>query len=92
MTYALFAGERYYPSGGWEDCKGVYQTRMKAISAVRHIDLDGEGPGGPAVTWWHVVDLDRAKVVCTFVEMSSWKLGKKLAKRKTSRRVWKPHG
>ena len=24
MTYAVFAGEYYYPRGGWDDFKGVF--------------------------------------------------------------------
>lgn len=44
MRYLLFAGDHYYPSGGWNDYRGCYET----IFAAR---VNGAG-----YDWSHVVD------------------------------------
>lgn len=45
--FLLFAGDSYYPSGGWDDFRGQYLTREQAERAAASIRCD----------WWHVVDL-----------------------------------
>lgn len=48
--YALFAGSRYYPRGGWEDFRGTYDTPEEAAQ-------NGDGHD-----WWHTVDLEDGQV------------------------------
>lgn len=49
--FALFAGEAYYPFGGWEDFHGVYDSLEAAREAARGYD------------WAHVVDLAARELV-----------------------------
>lgn len=55
--YLLFAGDTYYPSGGWYDFIGSYSTvgeaQAQAQSDERHYD------------WAHVVDSQTGQVVST---------------------------
>lgn len=60
--YLLFAGDQYYPGGGWQDYKARFTTRVEALRAAaggtRNTDL---------VTgswdWWQVVDIETGKIV-----------------------------
>ena len=45
--FAVFAGYNYYPSGGWNDFKGVYETFEQAFNVAETIEGD----------WAHVVNL-----------------------------------
>lgn len=49
--FALFAGYRYYPSGGWNDLVGVYDSLEEAEAAF------GRGVEDFVYDWGHVVDL-----------------------------------
>jgi len=50
--YGLFAGEKYYPSGGWYDLLGTFDTIPEALSAPRKF-----------VDWWHVIDFTLGVIV-----------------------------
>lgn len=50
--YLLFAGESYYPVGGWKDFVDSYDTIEEAVSY-----------GRAAGDWWHVVDSATGKIV-----------------------------
>lgn len=52
--YLLFAGSRFYPSGGWNDFKGDHHTHFAAIEAAANLD---------GIEWWHVVEAETGKVV-----------------------------
>lgn len=43
--YFVFAGESYYPGGGWQDYKGAVETIEQALTLVANIDCD----------WWQIV-------------------------------------
>lgn len=49
--YLVFAGDHYYPSGGWDDFHGDYASleQAKAIAA----ELEKEGG-----RWAHIADLE----------------------------------
>jgi hypothetical protein len=47
LRYMLFMGDRYYPSGGWHDFMGFFQTVDEAIEATKPRNIYG---------WAHVVD------------------------------------
>lgn len=55
--FLLFAGEDYYPIGGWNDFLGDFDTVAEAKGV-------GEGyREGSALCWWHVVDTEAAAIV-----------------------------
>jgi hypothetical protein len=45
--YFLFAGDTYYPSGGWRDFVGRYELAGDAVRAAHQRNYD----------WWHVIDV-----------------------------------
>mgnify|MGYP003660278962 CR=1 FL=1 len=47
--FLLFAGEYYYPYGGWYDLKQDFDSLEAAVSRAK-IDFGGED------RWWHIVD------------------------------------
>jgi hypothetical protein len=49
--YLLFAGEIYYPIGGWDDLKGSFETIDEAKAAA-----SGDPPHKYEFDWWHVID------------------------------------
>lgn len=51
--YILFAGDRYYPRGGWNDCCGTYTTLLDAVKGAAQAKAD----------WWHIVDLQEQRQV-----------------------------
>ena len=59
QRYLVFAGDIYYPDGGWNDFCGSYPD----LKAAKHV-LDGRLAGAPAgCEWGHVVDTVIGKVV-----------------------------
>jgi len=52
-TLLLFAGDNYYPVGGWNDFRGQFQSETDALAAVAKGDWD----------WWHLVDPQTLKIV-----------------------------
>ncbi len=51
--YALFAGDNWYPAGGWKDFVQFYDRQD---DAVRRGWVDGGD-------WWHVVDMETGDIV-----------------------------
>lgn len=49
MTYLLFEGEDYYPSGGWHDFKGHFETIEQAKTWLE------ENYSCPCDQWAHIV-------------------------------------
>jgi hypothetical protein len=47
--YLLFAGDRYYPLGGFKDFRGSFTVVEAAVEYGRNETDDFD--------WWHVVDL-----------------------------------
>jgi hypothetical protein len=45
--YLLFAGENYYPKGGWEDFVKDFNTVEEALEYMAHYKPDD---------WFHIVD------------------------------------
>ena len=52
--YLLFAGDRYYPLGGWEDLKGEYPSVEKAKDAFLKISEEMDA----TEIWGHLVRCD----------------------------------
>ena len=57
--YALFAGDFYYPSGGWGDFRASYDTKSKAVREGKKLVRSGERD------WFQVVDLTTQNEVCS---------------------------
>jgi len=47
----LFAGSHYYPSGGWGDFKGSFETTHAALVFLATESCD----------WFHMIDRDTGK-------------------------------
>ena len=58
--FALFAGDSYYPSGGWDDFRGMFDSLEDAAAAYNQGRYD----------WGHVVDLRIQKEVHIFLQRS----------------------
>ena len=52
--YLLFAGDNYYPGGGWEDYVDSYNSVAEAIAAL--------GADSRKRDWFHVVDSQTGNV------------------------------
>jgi hypothetical protein len=53
--YALFAGETYYPAGGWSDFIGSFDSFSAADEVAQKENRD----------WSHVIDLDTGEWLYT---------------------------
>ena len=51
--YLVFAGEIYYPSGGWSDFEGAFDTLKDAVLCARACRCD----------WWHIVDIETGQKI-----------------------------
>jgi hypothetical protein len=62
--YLLFAGDEYYPSGGWQDYKGRFDSVKEALKAAasgtKNLDFQGTWD------WWQIVDLATGKMVMEY--------------------------
>lgn len=60
--FLLFAGDQYYPSGGWQDFKKSFDTVLEAVKAAAGNTKDTDLRSG-TWDWWQVVDLETGKMV-----------------------------
>jgi hypothetical protein len=51
--FLLFAGDFYYPKGGWHDLQGNFETAETAEQAVKALNP----------SWWHIVDSEEGEIV-----------------------------
>ena len=55
--YLVFAGDTYYPSGGWEDLKKSFNKEDVAVSwAEGWVEAD-------ALHWAHIVDTEAQTII-----------------------------
>lgn len=52
--YLLFAGDTYYPSGGWSDFHSDHDTIEEALAAKNGLEY---------IDWYQIVDSTTVKVV-----------------------------
>lgn len=52
--YLLFKGAEFYPSGGWDDFEGDYETIQEAKDNTQDCD------------WWQIVDTQTGSVIRKF--------------------------
>lgn len=53
--FLVFAGEAYYPLGGWNDFRSSFDTKEEAFAAKEVLHS--------AVGWVHVVDSETQQIV-----------------------------
>ena len=58
--YWLFAGDTYYPRGGFRDLRGEYDTLEAAVEAAQNGESMIVETG---YDWWHVFDSETQDVV-----------------------------
>lgn len=82
--FALFEGEDYYPSGGWGDMVGLFDTAEEAMAESGKINVYRD--------WGHVVDLLTGEEVFEMVSEFETRRVCDLVDRQvfTGRRVWAP--
>lgn len=51
--FILFGGDNYYPAGGWQDYKGGFPNKEKAVREAAAWGWD----------WWQVVDTTSGEIV-----------------------------
>lgn len=57
--FILFAGDYYYPEGGWNDIVGVFDN----IEDAKNCALAGNREFKRDYQWWHIVDMAVRKIV-----------------------------
>lgn len=55
--FIVFAGDTYYPSGGWTDYHSSYETKAEAQAVIKALDNDGD------LTWSNGVDFYTGEVL-----------------------------
>lgn len=55
--YVLFAGDRFYPGGGWNDYHSSYSSLEDAQKAAAQCKAD----------WWHIVDMQTGREVADYL-------------------------
>jgi len=56
--FLLFAGDNYYPSGGWSDFRGVYLSEVQALNATNTEEFTSRN-----FDWWHIASLSTEAIV-----------------------------
>lgn len=62
--YLLFAGDRYYPSGGWRDFKMAFASVALAKAAALGFSDDYD--------WWQIVDKETHQIVESLDTSEQW--------------------
>ena len=58
--FLVFAGDRYYPGGGWHDFHSAHETEESAVATAKQLVLDR------IRTWSHVADSTAKKEIKVF--------------------------
>jgi hypothetical protein len=62
--FLLFAGDEYYPGGGWSDFRGSFKTVEEAEEkANKPTDNEWGDCVDRSYDWWHIVDSDTGNYV-----------------------------
>lgn len=62
--YALFAGDTYYPSGGFDDFRKTYDTPEEAMQAGTYSSNEF-GYISYSYDWYQVVDLNSLEIIAS---------------------------
>ena len=55
-NFLLFAGQKYYPEGGYDDFKGAWKNPDEALTYLNAYQVDREN-------WAHLVDANTNRIV-----------------------------
>lgn len=58
--FLLFQFDVFYPSGGWEDLQGAFETFDEAKA---NIVASNDSPNDSRNQYWHIVDLQAMQIV-----------------------------
>ncbi len=73
-SFLLFAGDHYYPSGGWGDFQSAHDSLGEAfVAATLPISFPET-----SFDWWHVIDLSSGLVA---LNSQDWRDAKKTLKK-----------
>lgn len=65
--FAIFAGDSYYPAGGWDDFQSSYANLSEAVGAVVKLPKTSYFSkikiGNDTFDWYHIVDLHTGEQV-----------------------------
>ena len=61
--YALFAGDTYYPNGGFGDFRNTYDTPEEALKIGTYGSKEINGYMSYTYDWYQVVDLTTLKII-----------------------------
>jgi hypothetical protein len=68
--YLVFAGDTYYPSGGWNDFQRSFDKLEEAVKAMEYYrdigDIYEDNSGHDKKDWGHVVDTQSMTIVESF--------------------------
>jgi hypothetical protein len=59
--FLVFAGDMYYPDGGWNDFRGAYDTLKEAKARVDEIKHNEETCSG--YDWAHIADTATGEIL-----------------------------
>jgi hypothetical protein len=62
MRFLLFAGDDYYPEGGWEDFRDAFAESEAAVAAGKAL-VSTQIEFLATYRWWHVVDRETLRIV-----------------------------
>lgn len=68
--FLLFAGDIYYPDGGWADFKGDFETIEAALKELVIYDSSYDNTTIDYVEWAHIIDTETMK--CVYMAGDSW--------------------
>lgn len=69
MKYLLFAGHRYYPVGGIDDLKGVFDLEWEAFKYLNEITRKNFDNYGEAIHWFQIVLLNDGRFETLHTDM-----------------------
>jgi hypothetical protein len=62
--YLLFAGDHYYPSGGWSDLKGRFSSKEEALEFYKAGHRYGDDEDYVHYwDWYQIVDMESMEVI-----------------------------
>lgn len=61
--YLLFAGDHYYPEGGWSDMRGIFLSIESAKEEFNKPRYHDEPEGDRMYDWGHIVDTRKMDVI-----------------------------
>jgi hypothetical protein len=76
-NFLLFAGDNFYPAGGWDDFRGFFRTPEDALAHLSagyfsEWDIDHLEEDRQWHNWAHIVDLLTGRIVAKYDNRSNY--------------------